>query len=99
MKKDKKDELLSRRDFFKKAAKRVLPILAVGVMPGLLASCDDDNEELERALNGGSSGCTGSSCSNSCSSYCANSSNNSSGGMHWLFLQFIMLSILQRLFQ
>lgn len=53
MKNNDLNSLLSRRDFFKKAAKRILPILATIVIISFLPSCGDGNEELETALNSG----------------------------------------------
>ena len=63
MKKTKKnEELQTRREFFKQAAKGVLPILGVVAFgPTLLTSCgyDDDDDDY---------GC--SDCVNSCSGTC-----------------------------
>ena len=67
----KHDELQSRREFFKKAAKGVLPILALSVFgTSLLSSCEKDDEE-DGGSNSGNSGCSG--CGNSCSGGCDDS--------------------------
>lgn len=71
------EELQNRRDFFKKAAKGMLPILAVAVVgPSLLSSCekedDDDDDDDEKKNNGGGCGC-GTSCSGSCDQSCSGS--------------------------
>ena len=44
MKQTQKDELLTRRQFFKSAASTMVPIAAVIAMPGILTSCDPDDE-------------------------------------------------------
>ena len=47
-----KNELISRRDFFKKSIAKALPFLAgIAFGPTLLAACDKDDPELEAALN------------------------------------------------
>ena len=65
-KNEKNEELQSRREFFKSAAKGALPILAFTVLgPTFLSSCKkDDNKD--------SSGC-GSSCRGGCDSSCSGS--------------------------
>lgn len=63
--KKQKEELQSRRDFFKKTVKGALPILGVLTLgPTFLTSCDPDDE--------GSTGC-GSSCSGGCGDSCVSS--------------------------
>ncbi len=67
-KKIKKDELQSRREFFKSAAKGALPILCFSLFgPSILSSCMKEEEEDE---NTGCNGCSGG-CSNSCSGSCS----------------------------
>ena len=73
MEKKKNEELQSRRDFFKKAAKGVLPILGMVVVGPSLMSCskddeDDDDYDYGGSGSGGSSsgGSGGGSGSNSC---------------------------------
>ena len=62
-----KEELQSRREFFKSAAKAALPVLAIAVLGSpVLTSCDKKNEPS----SGSSSGC-GNSCSGSCSKSCS----------------------------
>jgi len=64
MEKNKKnEELQSRREFFKKAAKGALPILAFTLLGSTLTSCGDDENDP--------SGC-GQSCKSSCTGSCAN---------------------------
>lgn len=67
----KEDEIQSRRDFFKKAAKMALPIIAVVALPSLLASCGD-KEDSEGGSGGGSGG-SSTRCPGTCSSHCQSS--------------------------
>ena len=72
MEKETRDEeLQSRRDFFRKTAKKALPILGVALFgTTLLTSCGgDDDEPDEPSKPQGCNGCSGS-CSNSCSGSC-----------------------------
>lgn len=63
-KSEKNEELQSRREFFKNAAKGALPILAFSVLgSSFLMSCEKDDDKS-------SSGC-GKSCSGSCDGDCA----------------------------
>ena len=66
MKKNKKnEELQSRREFFKKAAKGTLPILGLITFgPAVLSSCDKDDDDS----SGSSSGCK--TCSSGCKGTC-----------------------------
>ena len=75
MKKSKKnEELQSRREFFKSAAKGALPILAFTVLgPSFLSSCKKDDE---------SSGC-GRTCSGGCNDGCTNNCDGLCGGDCW----------------
>lgn len=67
MKKEKNEELQSRREFFKKAAKGALPILGVMVLgPTVLTSCSKDDDEGSDSCKNGCSG----SCSDTCSGNC-----------------------------
>lgn len=65
MEKDKKKEnLQSRREFFKKTTKEVLPFLGIMTLSSMFSACDpliDDDSH---------SGC-GKSCSGSCEGDCA----------------------------
>ena len=80
--KENKKELLHRREFFKKAAKKSLPIVAAIVAPSLFVSCGDDGEDVT-----GCSDCSGtcaSDCSSSCvgqsyTSTCSSCANNCTG--------------------
>ena len=67
MKKNKKEELQSRRQFFKRVAKGTLPILAATV----LASTPFLSQASESAM-GCKYGCSGS-CSGSCKTTCEGS--------------------------
>lgn len=68
--KKKNEELQSRREFFKNAAKGALPILALTILgPGVLSSCSKD-EPVKSSSGGSSDGC-GKSCSGSCDGDCA----------------------------
>lgn len=64
-KSEKNEELQSRREFFKSAAKGALPILAFSVLgPSFLTSCEKDKD---------SGGCGKSSCRGECDSSCSGS--------------------------
>lgn len=78
MKKRKKnEELQSRREFFKSAAKGALPILAFTVLgSSLLTSCGDDDKN----------GC-GKSCSGSCDDGCTNNCDDLCGGDCWAYCE------------
>lgn len=66
MKKEKREELQSRREFFVSAGKKSLPIIAITALGGVaMTSCEKDEPK-----GGSSSGC-GKSCSGSCDGDCA----------------------------
>lgn len=67
MKSRRNDELQSRREFFKRAAKGALPIIGLLVLgPTVLTACGKDEDE---DIGGGSSkGCSG--CTAQCQSAC-----------------------------
>lgn len=72
MKSNKNEELKSRRDFFKKAAKSALPILGAVV----LASSPLVSKAAETAMGCSTSTCYGScyySCQNTCKGDCTGS--------------------------
>lgn len=73
MDKDKNRELLSRRDFFKKAAIKTLPFIAVITLPPILTACPSEPIPTP-------SGCDdcSSACKDSCKENSTNSGNNSS---------------------
>ncbi len=66
---DNKD-ILSRREFFKKAAKTALPIMAAAAMPAIFTSCEIKEPNVY--------GCTGS-CSMNCSGGCTGCSSSCKG--------------------
>ena len=78
MKKRKKnEELQSRREFFKSAAKGALPILAFTVLgPSILSSCEKKDSD----------GC-GKSCSGSCDDGCTNNCDDLCGGDCWAYCE------------
>jgi len=75
--KNKKEENISRRDFFKKSAQKVLPVLGVVALgsSNILSSCmqiDADIPDTPPTGGGGQGGCAcGSNCSGTCYAYCA----------------------------
>lgn len=72
--KEKKEELLSRREFFNKTAKGVLPILGISLFgTTFLTACDPDDHDPGNE-NGGCS------CSNTCSGSCDGSCSGSCDG-------------------
>ena len=80
-KKEKKNEVLSRRAFFKNAAKATLPILAIAMLsglPGVVRAAQESpmgcNNGCVRTCEGSCKGaCSGCShgCSGSCMSGCS----------------------------
>lgn len=88
----KNEELQSRREFFKNAAKGVLPILGAVVLANIpFVSNAEEAEGCDYGCSGScwsscqsscrgycSSGCTGS-CSGGCKGACSNSCNAGSG--------------------
>lgn len=76
--KNKNEEIVSRRAFFKKAAGVVLPIIAAAVMPSL-TSCEIDEPypgdiDISDITGGCKNGCSSAckeSCSNQCTRTCA----------------------------
>ena len=79
-KKERNEELQSRREFFKKTAQNVLPFLGVVALSPLLTSCDPDDDDDS------SSGC-GNSCSGSCDSGCTNNCDSLCGGDCWAYCE------------
>lgn len=84
--KKKNEELHSRREFFKKAAKGALPILAIGLgfsscgaggFDELLEDWKEDPEKKANDGNGTNAGCT--DCSGGCSSSCKGGCKSSCG--------------------
>lgn len=71
-----KEELLSRRQFFRQVASKALPIMALTAIPSLLKSCViDDPVYIEDFC----SGCTGK-CTNSCQGLCVGGCYGSCSG-------------------
>ena len=67
----KNEELQSRREFFKNAAKSTLPILAVAAFGPALLSCEkDDDDDDDGGCKGSCKGSCKTSCSGSCSGAC-----------------------------
>lgn len=97
MKSNKNEELKSRRDFFKKAAKSALPIIGAIVLSSPLSKAmatTDPAEGCQWGCSGScwsscqstcrgacATGCTGT-CTGGCKGACANSCNAGSG-MRW----------------
>jgi len=78
--KDKNRELLSRRDFFRKAAINTLPFIAAIAVPPIFTACSSEPIPTPSGCDGCSSTCEGScdkSCSGSCEGSCAGSNSNS----------------------
>ena len=69
-KKNNYDELIYRRQFFKKAAGLVLPAIALTALPSILTSCEIDEPPLDGGNGGGGcSDCSGK-CKDTCSGQC-----------------------------
>lgn len=85
MKKNKNEELQSRRLFFKNAAKGALPILALTALGApFLASCSDSKS------SGCGTKCTGgckTSCSGDCDGGCTNNCDGLCGGDCWAYCE------------
>lgn len=78
-KNNKKDEIISRRKFFKRAAGMVIPAIALTVLPSALTSCEID-EPYPGDIPSGGSGCSGSSCSSGCKGTCRTTCIGECGG-------------------
>lgn len=78
------DEIISRRNFFKKAAGTVLPVIAITVLPNVLTSCEIDEPEIE--IPSTSKGCSqckggcGGGCTSTCGVACGQKCKGSCGG-------------------
>ncbi len=84
MKKNQNEELQSRREFFKKAAKGALPILGAIALANapLLASAVESEcncTSCTASCSGGCSGCSGG-CQGTCSSTCSGSCSGTCRG-------------------
>jgi len=71
-----KEENISRREFFKKSAQKLLPILGVVALGGsnILSSCMKVEDEVSGTpdVGGGGSntGCSGGNCTGTCYAWC-----------------------------
>lgn len=77
--KNKKEELRSRRDFFKKAVKTALPIMGAIVLanvPGITKAAGDPMGCSKYGCGTCTGGCRGT-CSGSCSTTCSGSCDGS----------------------
>lgn len=75
------EELQSRREFFKKAAKAALPVVGAVVMTSLPTNLFATNSTGCNGCSGGCTGCVGSctgACSGSCSGRCSGSCKGTS---------------------
>lgn len=81
-KKKQNEERLSRREFFNKTAKGILPILGISLFGmTLVTSCDPDDDP--EGSEGGSNGCSCSNtCSGSCSGDCSGNCDGCSGSCY-----------------
>lgn len=83
MEKNKKEELISRRSFFKRGISRVLPVLVCATIPTFVASCGPDEptcSECADSCNANcSTGCYTSCDSSSKSSICSSCASNCEG--------------------
>ena len=82
MKLNKNEELKSRRDFFKKAAKSALPIIGAVVLANspLASKAAESMMSCNGSCSGSCKGACSSSCSGSCSGGCTGSCTGSCKG-------------------
>jgi len=86
--KEKKDDIQSRREFFKKAAKKALPIVGAIVLASVpIEKADAQWGSGCNSCSGGCMGCSGgctgdcgSSCGRGCSGGCTGTCQNSCSG-------------------
>lgn len=69
--KNSNEELQSRREFFKKAAKAALPVVGAVVLANLPTSVIHAMDTEENGCDYGCSGSCWSSCQSSCRGYCS----------------------------
>lgn len=83
-KKDQKEELQSRRDFFKKTAKGMLPVLGAIVLAHapILSYAEDNDGEMgcDWGCYGGCKGGCGRVCSYGCTNSCSGSCSGACKG-------------------
>lgn len=81
-----KDDIISRRNFFKRSASMILPALAIVAIPSILTSCEieEDFPGVSTGCNNGCSGkCSGvcgASCQTNCTGNCTNGCKGSCKG-------------------
>ncbi len=76
-KKRSTNELLSRREFFKRGISKTLPVLVCAITPSYLMSCSkEETSEEDLLCNECSNSCAGS-CQTTCSSTCTGNNNTS----------------------
>lgn len=84
-----KENIISRRNFFKRSVSMVLPALAMVTIPSILTSCEieEDFPETPSGCSGCSGKCSGvcgaacqSNCSGSCKNGCTGTCERYCGG-------------------
>lgn len=82
MKKEENEELQSRRDFFKNAAKKVLPIIGTVLLANIpnFANADDTEMGCDWGCSSGCKGGCGRVCSYGCTNSCAGSCDGACKG-------------------
>ena len=81
-KKRKNEELQSRREFFKKAAKGALPILGAALIASnpIIAKAAETSLDCNGSCSWGCGRVCSTGCSNSCSGYCSGGCKGSCSG-------------------
>ena len=78
------NKIQSRREFFKNAAKSVLPILGCMMLPGSIMAHEFVSEEAPQSCNGSCYGLCTTTCTNGCKGQCkgckGSCENGCSGG-------------------
>lgn len=64
------NKIQSRREFFKNAAKSVLPILGCMMLPGSIMAHEFVSEEAPQSCNGSCYGLCTTTCTNGCKGQC-----------------------------
>ena len=83
MEKMNNNEIVTRRQFFKKATVAALPLMAIAILPNILTSCEIDDPIVYGCTNSCSTSCSnscGGSCSGKCSSSCTGGCSRSCSG-------------------
>ncbi|MCQ2307515.1 MAG: hypothetical protein MJ000_08130 [Bacteroidales bacterium] len=85
---NKKEEIQSRREFFKEAAKGALPILAFTMLGStFLTSCKKDDDGHGSGCGSKCTGSCESSCSGDCDGGCSNNCDSFCGGDCWAYCE------------